>query len=475
MNTGRSLEGRLGDMAEEQVALSHLKQFEPFPSPFDPFSNSHKVGISLNTAKGQSSHLLADIVKNIPIRLLAATEFVLLSKLKSNDRSPLAYLLRYHDFSEMTNCPNDYAQVVSHLSCLITDDYNQAKTALLLNIPTWLISFNENDIKNYERTLKKQWGDNVSIVLLKMDTSIGKAFLWIFLYKLLNEMEHSFIPFDGEYQIPTVDETVSFVCPPIQTADQIDFLLKQTLFPFKSVSIETTSICNLACDYCPNSKFERDKAFMQESTFYRIIDSISDYTPEFSGEIRPHMYGEPLIDNRLEDFIRYAKHRLPKIQLTIFTNGHFLTPERFLSLKQAGADLFHISQHSLTPLPQLSDTLAHIKANYPELYTVSYNVEYLAEYKMNRGGLIDVVSQPLQDKYYSRCASCRDLTFDVNGNAVLCCNDYFGRHTFGNIQNMSVQKIWEGAEYSTIRNMLFFGMLPVPMCQACMNITKSDC
>lgn len=212
---------------------------------------------------------------------------------------------------------------------------------------------------------------------------------------------------------------------------------------------------------------------MQESLFYQIIDSLLAFDPNYSGKISPHLYGEPLLDERLEEFILYCKEKFPKASVELFTNGCFLNLDRYLSLKQAGVDIFRISQHEPTPPPTLMETLSRIQADYPELYTVAYNVEYLSEYKMNRGGLIDVATLPLPDKHFARCVTYRDLTIDVHGNVILCCNDYFGKHVFGNLNDNSVQYIWESPDYCEIRNQLFFGLLPLSICQSCLDIVKT--
>lgn len=455
--------------------------YTPHPKPFKPQRSSDAqglakqcIGISIAPNTAASFSLLPAIAENTPIRLLAETEFQFLSKPDETCQSLLAHLVRYRNLSAEALNADRCAAVISRMDCLITNCCTHAQVALLLNIPVWFFHYSNHDGAVDALKLKNRWGGRLSLIILTEGQPVGEIFLAYFLYRLLNGIKHAFTPFGGDYQIQTSEGTVPFNCPQIQTPDQLVPLLKRPLFPFASVTIETTSICNLTCTYCPNSKFERDKTFMRESMFFRIIDSIAGYDPHFSGEIRPHLYGEPLIDERLEDFVRYAKHRLPDARIAIFTNGHFLTPARFLSLKRAGVDMLHISQHQPEPLPALEKALAEIKENHPELYTVTYNIEYLAEYKMNRGGLLDVTSQPLPDSYYSRCASYRDLTFDVHGNAVLCCNDYFSKHVFGNIDETPIRDIWDSASYSIIRDKLFFGLLPLTICKNCMHIERYD-
>jgi len=86
----------------------------------------------------------------------------------------------------------------------------------------------------------------------------------------------------------------------------------------------------------------RFKELMTEDTFYKIIDSVRDYKESFDGIVAPHLYGEPLLDQRLEKFIEYSKTRLPRAKIHLYTNGETLTVERYLALKYAGTDVFHV-------------------------------------------------------------------------------------------------------------------------------------
>lgn len=452
-----------------------MKKFTPLSTPSGASPPRSPVGVYFAPANADTTNLLVEITENTPIRLLAETEFHVFSAYDATCQSPLAYLLRYRDYSEFRAASDVPLQVFAALACLITDDLAYANMALTHDVPVWFVVSSNNESNHHGHTLKTVWGEAVSLMPLMPHDAVGKIFLCFSLFRLLNDMAFSFTPFEGEFQIPTPDGLITFVCPPVTSPDQIISLLSQPLISCKSVTIETTSLCNLSCDYCPNSKFERPKIFMKENTFFRIIDALANYEPDFMGEIRPHLYGEPLLDNRLEDFVRYTRHRLPKAQVAIFTNGCFLTSERYLALKAAGVSHFHISQHTPTAPAGLADMLSDIKTYHPEHYTVSYNIAYLAEHKMNRGGLLQLETKPLPDKYYVRCASSRDLTFNVHGNAILCCNDYFGKHVFGVSDETSVRNIWENVEYCQLRNKLFFGLLPLPICQKCMdNIVKTD-
>lgn len=248
------------------------------------------------------------------------------------------------------------------------------------------------------------------------------------------------------------------------------YFIKTMLFtlPLDAVEIETTTICNRKCEYCPNSTIGREPNEMEESTFYKIIDSLKKIN--YTGRISPHFYGEPLTDDRLVKFIRYARTNLPNAIIKLYTNGDFLTADKYMELKKAGVDIFRISQHSKEPSSTIIHTLEHIKTNNPEIYTVKY-VNFYNEYYNkkncdnllnNRGGTVAV-----NVTKRSYCHLVNQITFDYTGNAVLCCNDYSSSLIFGNIMDKEVNEIWENKEYVTVRNKIMRGNWIYELCRKC--------
>lgn len=237
---------------------------------------------------------------------------------------------------------------------------------------------------------------------------------------------------------------------------------------FVDIGIETTTICNMSCSYCPNSTIGRPPKYMSNKTFQTIIDSVAAYAPDYSGSISPHFYGEPLLDKRLEEFIHYAKQQLPNASIQLFTNGVLLSLQRFLALVDVGVNKFIISQHTPEPLPDLAKTLITINSDYPNLAQVEYFDQYHSNMKMNRGGLL--ASDEALALRYCRCNQYKALIFDVAGTAVLCCNDYLSSTTFGNIHHSSVQEIWNNLGYRRIRNMLYYSYFPLQICRKCASV-----
>ena len=62
---------------------------------------------------------------------------------------------------------------------------------------------------------------------------------------------------------------------------------------FKKIYIEITNVCNLKCEFCPETT--RQKKFMSVEEFEEVISKIYTYT----NLVCLHVKGEPLLHNDL--------------------------------------------------------------------------------------------------------------------------------------------------------------------------------
>jgi putative metalloenzyme radical SAM/SPASM domain maturase len=111
--------------------------------------------------------------------------------------------------------------------------------------------------------------------------------------------------------------------------------------------VETTTRCNLRCVMCVKETWDRKtmEGDMTDETFAAL-------EPAF-----PHLeslvlngVGEPLLDMRLEEFIRRAKKLMPEGSWVGFqSNGMLLDDKRAFSLVEAGLDRICLSADALNP------------------------------------------------------------------------------------------------------------------------------
>jgi hypothetical protein len=243
---------------------------------------------------------------------------------------------------------------------------------------------------------------------------------------------------------------------------QIHYLLHYgTTDFFETIEIEINTSCNRRCNYCPNSIFDRslieNEKFMPTEVFRKVVDELAEIG--YDGEISPHLFGEPLLDNRLPELIRYARDNLPKARIIIFSNGDLLDKKRYQMLCEAGVSEFRVTQHGKT-MPLGIKELLSLGAELDA--PISYNV--LTEFS-NRGGLIDV--DPAAEKKYPNCFLYESLIIDYAGNAILCCDDYHSSIIFGNIAQDTLLNIWENKKYKKLRKRLRKRIYDLPICQIC--------
>jgi len=95
--------------------------------------------------------------------------------------------------------------------------------------------------------------------------------------------------------------------------------------PFE-VSIETMTICNAACTFCPYPTLERIGNKMSDELLDRLVDEMSEFKYPFS--FSPFKLSDPLLDKRLIPLLEKVNDKVPLATIRIFTNASALTWEK---------------------------------------------------------------------------------------------------------------------------------------------------
>ncbi|WP_178022440.1 radical SAM/SPASM domain-containing protein [uncultured Paenibacillus sp.] len=107
---------------------------------------------------------------------------------------------------------------------------------------------------------------------------------------------------------------------------------------FKKFYIETTSICNLACSFCPPT--HRQAQFIQVENFRKILDDIKPHTDY----IYFHVKGEPLLHPKIDQLLDISHEKGFKVNIT--TNGTLLPKVRHKLLGKPALRQMNFSLHS---------------------------------------------------------------------------------------------------------------------------------
>ncbi len=111
--------------------------------------------------------------------------------------------------------------------------------------------------------------------------------------------------------------------------------------------VETTTRCNLRCRMCVKETWDRNtmEGDMSDETFSALEPAF----PQLEALILNGV-GEPLLDSRLEDFIRRARKLMPRNSWIGFqSNGMLMNEQRAVSLLESGVDRICISADALNP------------------------------------------------------------------------------------------------------------------------------
>ena len=239
---------------------------------------------------------------------------------------------------------------------------------------------------------------------------------------------------------------------------------------FNNINIETTTLCNRRCSYCPNSVFDRslkqNEKLMPEDLFKKILNDLRSL--RFTGRISPHFYGEPLLDKRLAGLMSMAHATLPKAKLEIYTNGDLLDITLMENLYEAGVRNYVVALHGDKNENELNEERfgrlrKQMKTNGKAVVIDLINL-HNDSFLSNRGGLVNV--KKVAKKVFCQYAS-NALVISTNGDVLLCCNDYLGQVSFGNVAKEALSEIWSKPGFKKIRKEISKGIFKADICKKC--------
>lgn len=130
----------------------------------------------------------------------------------------------------------------------------------------------------------------------------------------------------------------------------------ETVIPIETpfiVFIDPASSCNFKCTFCPTghrsliAETGRYQGAMKYEVFTKAIDDLAAFDKPIK-VLRMYKDGEPFLNKRFADMVKYAKNSGYVDYIDTTTNGTFLTPERLGPVIEAGLDKINISVDGMT-------------------------------------------------------------------------------------------------------------------------------
>ncbi|MEC1770051.1 radical SAM/SPASM domain-containing protein [Schinkia azotoformans] len=280
---------------------------------------------------------------------------------------------------------------------------------------------------------------------------------------------------------------------------------------FKKVYVEITSVCNLACSFCPPT--ERLANFIKLDKFNNILDQIKPHT----SYIYLHVKGEPLLHPRIDELLEAAYTKGFKVNIT--TNGTLIAKNREKLLGKPALRQMNFSLHSfdgnegasnreqylsqilsftreaaesgvlisfrLWNLQRENATNAERRRNRETLEMIEneFNLDFRIEEKVEPGSGVKIADriylnqdyefewpslQAPEDDGKGFCHALRtQAAILVDGTVVPCCLDGEGVINLGNINQTPFSKIVEGERANNLYDGFSRREAVEEMCRKC--------
>lgn len=238
---------------------------------------------------------------------------------------------------------------------------------------------------------------------------------------------------------------------------------------FEYMEIETINRCNGVCSFCPVNKLvdTRPEIKMSVELFENIIGQLEEIG--YSGELSLFSNNEPLLDERIIEFHKYARKHLPKARMHLFTNGTLFTVEIFKELIQYLDELIIDNyRQDLQLIRPCRDIKEYIEKTDPELRKkVTIVLRKPKEILTSRGG--DAPNRQQMISYgEEKCAlPFQQMVVRPDGKVSLCCNDSLGKCTLGDLTKQTILDVWYGSQFQMVRKCLAEGRKNWKHCEFC--------
>lgn len=237
---------------------------------------------------------------------------------------------------------------------------------------------------------------------------------------------------------------------------------------FNHIEIETINRCNGSCSFCPvNCKDDpREKAVMTEELYKNIVQQLEEIN--YSGRFTTFSNNEPLLDERIIEFNRYARCHLPKARMHLYTNGTLMTIDKFIALTEVLDELIIDNYQQELKLIKPCKEIVEYCEKHSELKSkVTIVLRKPKEILTSRGGTAPNRKE-LPEYPKDRCAlPFKQIIVRPTGQISLCCNDALGKYTIGDLSKDKLLDIWYGPRFNMIRKCLYEGRENWGNCKYC--------
>ena len=257
---------------------------------------------------------------------------------------------------------------------------------------------------------------------------------------------------------------------------------------FTTIAVEIGSACNRSCKFCPVSVAKRNDELMPPNVFAAIVNNLADLN--YKGRIELYIYNEPMKHREhLADCVARFRKAVPGATLMVSTNGDYMKSWRDLAwLYEIGIRQVVLNAYTAKRYPVFKDWEDELHAEGSVQWTdnvyskIPKNQFGLKVYDksdpdefgggvfaiQNRAGAIPDFLPATKEPVKRMCVKpFRMLNINWNGQAMICCNDYYGDVPAGQVPQETLQDIWFGKVFTLYRRKLLNKDRSLPLCRTC--------
>jgi radical SAM protein with 4Fe4S-binding SPASM domain len=270
------------------------------------------------------------------------------------------------------------------------------------------------------------------------------------------------------------------------------------------IDLELNGSCNMQCPFCIHGYNGQTNLDLQLS-LEQAKNILQQAYSAGAASLKLNYINEPLIRKDLEDVIAYARS-VGYVNIYLVTNGSLLTPERQLSILQAGLTRIYVSIDAATAetynkqrksglyervvgnVRSLIQTRNSLNMSFP-LVRVSFlknaiNIHEALDFFDQWKDTADLITfqtmnnvpdteTGLSIESFAEPKPCdfpfKQLVVDHEGNILPCCKLPGRKLKIGNIKSMSIQQAWQSDKMQDLRSQHSSENSTLnPICRACL-------
>ncbi|MFC1968359.1 radical SAM/SPASM domain-containing protein [Chloroflexota bacterium] len=274
------------------------------------------------------------------------------------------------------------------------------------------------------------------------------------------------------------------------------------------IQIQTKSLCNGHCIFCPYPEVSKrlEHGTMTWELFKNITDEL--FSIKYPVMLVFELHNEPLLDDRIFDFIKYVKSRNREIGCFLVSNGQVIDNFSLQEINQSDIDglIVSLNAHSQEMFQKLNSGLnyyriirnIHLLISVESLkrklmisfvlnqetakeipqaldYWKSMDVKTRIIELNNRAGTIaDYNSMTLRSsninfslteiigRYLIDCTigiiGCYETFYHMNilynGDVIICCDDWNRATIVGNVRDKTIKQVWNSPPMNEVRRLI---------------------